>query len=484
MTSEERLTASRPEDVLGFIPHALGYWPQESLVAMTLQGKALGATLRVDLPFAGDQGALELFASRISDYLAADDGADGCLLAVFTDRGWEDLSVTGSHLPLLDALGKALPQGGLEVREAWLVGSTYWRSAYCIDSSCCPSPGRPTTLIQDSRLNAEMVYRGSSIQEPPDTPTAASPTTGGPAAGRLDARESEHTADRCAVLEAEQDFVRELRPWWRNRECFETVLCAWQDVLELFREFPVSEAPAPTVLDPEVRGFLRATLQVPSWRDAVVVMAAAGSAAARGGAEAFGLLGDDGPCPLRLPDGLGEKSAKQRQGGTPPLNSSPPNSSIPNSSLPPMPNSSVSPNSSMPNTAERVSQERFGWAAGDVEAMMAITPSPLTGYGDVLLGLEPSIPDWRGMAALEHILQMLGASGEGEAAAAAFTLRGWIEWCRGRGSFAGALFRDAERIYPGYRLAELLDELLRRGTVCGWAQRREAAWRRFGETAA
>jgi hypothetical protein len=88
------------------------------------------------------------------------------------------------------------------------------------------------------------------------------------------------------------------------------------------------------------------------------------------------------------------------------------------------------------------------------------------------------------MAALEHILQMLGASGEGEAAAAAFTLRGWIEWCRGRGSFAGALFRDAERIYPGYRLAELLDELLRRGTVCGWAQRREAAWRRFGETAA
>ena len=476
MTSEERLTASRPEDILGFIPHALGYWPQESLVAMTLQGKALGATLRVDLPAVRDQGALELFASRISDYLAADDAADGCLLAVFTDRGWEDLSVTGSNLPLLDALGKALPDGGLAVREAWLVGSRYWRSAYCIDSSCCPAPGRLTSLIQDSRLNAEMVYRGSSIQESPDKPGAATPTAVGPAAGGLDAGDGP-PADLCSVVEAERHFVGELRPWWRNRECFETVLCAWQDVLELFQEFPVSEAPAPTVLDPEVRGFLRATLQVPSWRDAVVVMAAAGSAAARSGAEAFGLLGDDGPCPLRLPDGLGEKSPRQRQGGSVPVNSSvPPNGSIPNGPVP--------PNSSIPNSAEPVSPELLGREAGDVEVMKAITPSPLTGYGDVLLGLEPSIPDWRGMAALEHVLQMIGAPREGEAAAAALTLRGWIEWCRGRGSFAGALFRDAERIYPGYRLAELLDELLRRGTVCGWAQRREAAWRRFGETAA
>jgi hypothetical protein len=33
--------------------------------------------------------------------------------------------------------------------------------------------------------------------------------------------------------------------------------------------------------------------------------------------------------------------------------------------------------------------------------------------------------------------------------------------------------------YPGYRLAELLGELGRRGTLCGWASRRETAWQRF-----
>ena len=38
--------------------------------------------------------------------------------------------------------------------------------------------------------------------------------------------------------------------------------------------------------------------------------------------------------------------------------------------------------------------------------------------------------------------------------------------------------------YPGYRLAELLAELVRRGTICGWAARREAAWQKFEPDAA
>jgi hypothetical protein len=59
------------------------------------------------------------------------------------------------------------------------------------------------------------------------------------------------------------------------------------------------------------------------------------------------------------------------------------------------------------------------------------------------------------------------------------TARGWIEWCRGKGSFADALFRQAAQECPGYRLAELLAELARRGTLCGWAARRDAAWQRF-----
>ena len=50
MTAPQHLTITGPEDILGYVPHSLGYWPSRSLVAMTMQGKRLGATLRVDLP--------------------------------------------------------------------------------------------------------------------------------------------------------------------------------------------------------------------------------------------------------------------------------------------------------------------------------------------------------------------------------------------------------------------------------------------------
>ncbi|MFH5879535.1 DUF4192 family protein [Arthrobacter sp. NA-172] len=69
MTPENSVTISRPEDILGFIPHALGLWPTESLVAITMHGKTLGATLRVDLPPERSEDMLALYSGRISEYL-------------------------------------------------------------------------------------------------------------------------------------------------------------------------------------------------------------------------------------------------------------------------------------------------------------------------------------------------------------------------------------------------------------------------------
>jgi hypothetical protein len=106
------------------------------------------------------------------------------------------------------------------------------------------------------------------------------------------------------------------------------------------------------------------------------------------------------------------------------------------------------------------------------------------GYGEVLLGLSPSLPDWNTMKRLEEVMLQLSSRGPGEARAAALTAKGWIEWCRGRGSFAHASLSEALEASPGYRLAELLSEVVRRGTICGWAARREAAWQKFGTDAA
>jgi len=108
----------------------------------------------------------------------------------------------------------------------------------------------------------------------------------------------------------------------------------------------------------------------------------------------------------------------------------------------------------------------------------AASGSVPAGYGEVLMGLAPDVPDWAGLDALDRILGELAVPG-GTPAAAALTLRGWVAWCRGRGSYAAAHLGQALGIEPEYRLAELLLDLVGRGTLCGWAARKEAAWQKF-----
>ncbi|HEX9087751.1 MAG TPA: DUF4192 family protein [Arthrobacter sp.] len=435
MTAPDHLRITGPEDILGFIPHSLGYWPARSLVAMTLQGKRLGATLRVDLPGegggpgragsgraipgrAGPEG-LGAFARSVSSYLEADEHADGSLLALFTETD-------GDGTPwaeLLSELESALADAGMPVRDAWLVGAEFWRNAYCLDPSCCAPPGRPVEEIRNSRLNAEMVFRGSTVGAAPGTAFLTPPPG---------------TADP-AVLEAQRDWEQLFSSRTRDRLQFGQVLDVWARVLD-------TPAPGPK-LAAELAGYLRASLCVPPWRDAVLVMAAAGPEAAERGAEDFGVFDRGtvdpgwGSCLPEPAPGLAAVAP------LPPLDGFPPRS-------------------------VRHGSDGSRAAAGDEP------PPDVPDYGEVLLGMAPPLPDWTLMARLEGVLEQLCAAG-GEAGAAALTGRGWIEWCRGKGSFADALFSRADEEHPGYRLAELLGELVRRGTLCGWARRREAAWQRF-----
>jgi hypothetical protein len=420
MTARDHLKITGPEDILGFIPHSLGYWPSHSLVAMTMQGKRLGATLRVDLPDDSSPGG---FARTVAGYLEADDKADGVLLAFFTGT---DVSVTGgagaAWAELLEELEHALAESGMPVRDAWLIGAEHWRNAYCTDPSCCALSGRPIEEIRNSRLNAEMVFRGSTV---------------GPAPG-ADAPGGSALPDDPEVLEAERHWFGLLSGHTRDRLQFSQVLAVWTVVLG---------SPAGPLLPVELAGYLRASLRVPAWRDAVLVMAAAGPAAAEKGAADFGMF--DPPAPR-------SGQALPSPVPLPPLDGFPP----------PRPRGDGA----------------HGGPAGGAPVRPGGAPA-VPGYGEVLLGLAPSVPDWPQLASLDRILLQLGGAG-GEAQAAALTGRGWIEWCRGKGSFADALFSRAEVEHPGYRLAALLAELVNRGTVCGWAARRDAAWQRFEPGAA
>jgi hypothetical protein len=380
------------------------------------------------------------------------------LLAFFTNDGWMDLP--GTYRGLLAALQAVLGAAGIPVRDAWYVGDAYWRDAYCLDQSCCPLPGRPIEDIRDSRLNAEMVFRGSSVGPAPEDAQPQAPTSG---------------QDQAAMKAAEAAWSAQLDPRRRSMAQFNVVLGFWERLLgspaggtlagdahsgdagsegmdneATDGEPPRGDLPVPDLPDGYVAGnllpaghqaFLRASLQVPAWRDAVLVMAAAGSRAALAGAEQFGIFdvgcllapvfpantGLSGPEPAHVPDPA------------------------------PVP--------------------------GSLPVVVPGGVSDEPGYGEVLLGLEPALPDWNRLHHLDCILEQLSPWG-GQASAAALTGRGWISWCRGRGSYAAAYLGQALEQEAGYRLAELMLELVRRGTLCGWAARKEAAWQKFEPDAA
>lgn len=459
MTAPQHLTITGPEDILGYVPHSLGYWPSRSLVAMTMQGKRLGATLRVDLPVSESRREREDFARSVAGYLLADDAADGSLLMFFTNDGWTDASGPGESgrvagRALLADLESALGLAGMPVRDAWYVGDEYWRNAYCTDAGCCALPGRPVAEIRDSRLNAEMVFLGSSVGAPPGTALVGD-----------DLRQA---AEDPAVEAAEQRWAGELEGRRASRPQFERVLDVWDRVLA---------AEPGAGLPPEMAGFLRACLCVPAWRDAVLVMAAAGRSAAEAGAEEFGIFSARAALPISGPAlfspalaGPALPSLALSSPALPDLSLSDPVQSDPVQSGPSAPAGRAEPDPE-PGRADQ------GTPAG-------CEPAPVPGYGEVLLGLSPALPDWDTMQRLEDLMLQLSSRGPGEARAAALTAKGWIEWCRGRGSYAHASLSRALEASPGYRLAELLSEVVRRGTICGWASRREAAWQKFGTDAA
>ncbi|MHC6220590.1 DUF4192 family protein [Arthrobacter sp. MMS24-S77] len=76
----EALTIKTPANVLSFIGHALGFWPQESLVCITLDTNHVGVTRRVDLP--KHDGGERAYARTVAGYLANDTNATSALFAV------------------------------------------------------------------------------------------------------------------------------------------------------------------------------------------------------------------------------------------------------------------------------------------------------------------------------------------------------------------------------------------------------------------
>ncbi|MBT2565229.1 DUF4192 domain-containing protein [Arthrobacter sp. ISL-85] len=169
----EKLTIKTPSDVLSFIGHTLGFWPQESLVCITMNDNSIGATLRIDLP---RQTGQELaYARTVAHYLTSDTTATSILFAVYTS----ETTQPGQARPqasTIAALTGVLAEQRITIRDGLFVGDETY-SPY--DAEPGTSLALPVNSAQTSTINAEFIYRGSYVQPtsgitlPPATKEAA-----------------------------------------------------------------------------------------------------------------------------------------------------------------------------------------------------------------------------------------------------------------------------------------------------------------------
>jgi len=260
----DKINVSAGEDLLAFIPHMVGYWPANSVVCIGMSGKRLRATMRLDLP-SPQFVDLDRFATMAAVQLAGDPLADSCLIAFFGDTDWttpEDFP----QAPLFAALLRSFGGVGLPVRDAWYVGPDHWRHVDCETPDCCGWPGKNNDTIAGSRVNAELVYRGSCIDDDPHK-TILRAVTGSDASRTL------------AVSREIAPLRRALAVHGMGREQLALTLGVWERALTHWPEPPTQPTAA----------FLLGTLGNVAVRDTVLVAMATGPEAALAGAQGLGI---------------------------------------------------------------------------------------------------------------------------------------------------------------------------------------------------
>jgi hypothetical protein len=414
---KKRFTARQSVDVLSFVPHTLGFMPSRSVVLLSLSSGRLGATLRLDLPDIGDNCHLDLFADTAAGYLRSDEDADSSLLILYTDHAWRTPD-RPPHAELVAALGRSLDAVGLPVRSGWTVGNRHWRELYCPDTACCPLPGRPVSQIRDSALNAELVYNGStyaaSAAEATAGPAPATSRWAHPTAGSIQTGSAGETPSGAASAVSYPPAALQ----GETGQLADGLAGSWTSPSFYFYTLRRWEdsltANQAGSMTAQAQAFLLASLTENAVRDAIAIFACCGLETAFLWARAAGLLTEPDP-------------RTNAEAECAPL----------------------------PETGD---------------------PAAARDLSKILVGDSHQAPDWERVDATAQLLAQLHSVGAGRSRAAAGTLHAWIEWARGRGSHAHQRAEACLRELPGYRLAELVQELAGSGMLPMWARRRETAW--------
>lgn len=163
-TTPERqpLSLADIEDILAYIPHALGFHPIESVVLLLVQDRRLEATLRVDLPNMQPEEELNAWVLQVANLLRRMPEVQSVVAVVYAPSSLgADTEIP--YWQMHTKLNSRLRHRGVDLRHAWCVGdSCIWDYSTADVNVWLP---RPETRGNENHLS--MVLAGSAPLEKP-----------------------------------------------------------------------------------------------------------------------------------------------------------------------------------------------------------------------------------------------------------------------------------------------------------------------------
>lgn len=144
---QSHICISSPAEFVAVIPALLGFRPEESVVAILMDGRRLICSMRADL---GDDPT---HVAEVIGNAASNGGANRALLAMYT---LEDAETARAYA---DPLSATLATDGLLVGDALLVHPDRFWSLTCHDHECCPPEGI-SIPVGTTQFESEQVAQG------------------------------------------------------------------------------------------------------------------------------------------------------------------------------------------------------------------------------------------------------------------------------------------------------------------------------------
>ncbi len=163
-TTPERhpLSLSDIEDILAYIPHALGFHPVNSVVLLLIRERRLEATLRVDLPALHPEPELDSWVAQVTNLLGRMPEVKSVIAVVYAS-GSHGAETSIPYQRMYRQLSTQLPRRGVALQHAWCVGTdSIWD--YDEDSF---EQRRPRPEISGNENHLTMVFAGSAPMEKP-----------------------------------------------------------------------------------------------------------------------------------------------------------------------------------------------------------------------------------------------------------------------------------------------------------------------------